>query len=54
MWDLYRYTLARTGPLPTLIERDNDIPAFPVLLAEARQAEVLLVEAVRVAEAVPA
>ena len=54
VWDLYRYTLARTGPLPTLIERDNDIPAFPVLLAEARQAEVLLVEAVRVAEAVPA
>ena len=54
VWDLYRYTLARTGPLPTLIERDNDIPAFPVLLAEARQAEVLLVDAVRVAEAVPA
>ena len=54
VWDLYRYTLARTGPLPTLIERDNDIPTFPVLLAEARQAEVLLVEAVRVAEAVPA
>ena len=39
VWDLYRYTLERSGPLPTLIERDNDIPAFPVLLAEARQAE---------------
>lgn len=42
VWDLYRFTLERTGPLPTLIERDNDIPAFPVLLAEALQAEELL------------
>ncbi len=54
VWNLYRYTLARTGPLPTLIERDNDIPAFPVLLAEARQAAVLLVKAARVADAVAA
>lgn len=54
VWDLYRYTLARTGPLPTLIERDNDIPAFPVLFAEARQAEVLLVKVARVSDAVPA
>ncbi len=30
------------GPLPTLIERDNDIPAFPVLLAEARRAEAVM------------
>ncbi len=42
VWDLYRFTLERTGPLPTLIERDNDIPAFAVLLAEAQQAESLL------------
>lgn len=42
VWDLYRYTLARTGPLPTLIERDHDIPPFPVLLAEAQLAERLL------------
>ena len=54
VWNLYRYTLARTGPLPTLIERDNDIPDFPVLFAEARQADGLLAEAVRVADAVPA
>lgn len=39
VWDLYRATLQRVGPMPTLIERDNDIPAFPVLLAEARQAD---------------
>lgn len=42
VWALYRFTLDRSGPLPTLIERDNDIPAFPVLLAEARQAETCL------------
>lgn len=42
VWDLFRFTLEHTGPLPTLIERDNDIPAFAVLLAEARQAENLL------------
>jgi len=42
VWDLYRFTLAITGPLPTLIERDNDIPPFPVLLAEMQRAEILL------------
>jgi uncharacterized protein (UPF0276 family) len=42
VWDLYRYTLERCGPQATLIERDNDIPAFAVLLAEAQQAQRLL------------
>lgn len=42
VWDLYCFTLAITGPLPTLIERDNDIPSFPVLLAEMQRAEILL------------
>ncbi len=42
VWDLYRFTLTLSGPQPTLIERDNDIPIFPVLLAEAQQAEKLL------------
>ncbi len=42
VWDLYRFTLLRTGQQPTLIERDNDIPAFPVLLAEAQQADSLM------------
>ena len=39
VWDLYAFALERLGPTPTLIERDNDIPSFPVLLAEAHQAE---------------
>ncbi|MBA2724243.1 MAG: DUF692 domain-containing protein [Methylibium sp.] len=35
VWALYSRTLERLGPVPTLIERDNDIPAWPVLEAEA-------------------
>jgi uncharacterized protein (UPF0276 family) len=42
VWDLYAFALAQLGPVPTLIERDNDIPALPVLVAEVQQAEVLL------------
>ena len=32
----------RTGPVATLIEWDNDVPAFPMLLAEADRAEAVL------------
>ncbi len=39
---LYRHTLGRTGPVPTLIEWDNDVPAFAVLLAEATRANQML------------
>jgi uncharacterized protein len=35
VWSLYRRTIERLGPRPTLIERDNDIPALAVLAAEA-------------------
>lgn len=42
VWALYAEVLARTGPLPTLIEWDNDVPTFPVLLAEAERAAVML------------
>lgn len=42
VWRLYRFALEMLGPVPTLIERDNDVPAFPVLLAEARKAEAML------------
>ena len=40
VWQLYDFALTLTGPKPTLIERDNDIPELPVLLAEAREAEI--------------
>jgi len=42
VWALYARTLARTGPMPTLIEWDNDVPAWPVLEAEASRANTLL------------
>ena len=34
VWALYAETIARTGPLPTMIERDGDIPPIDDLLAE--------------------
>ncbi|NUU36804.1 DUF692 domain-containing protein [Pseudomonas sp. C2B4] len=42
VWALYQQVLAQTGPVATLIERDNQVPAFHVLQAEARQADELL------------
>ncbi len=42
VWRLYEYALDRVGPVATLIERDNDIPPFDVLLGEACRAEHLL------------
>lgn len=42
VWRLYEYALARLGPRPTLIERDNDIPALDELRQEADAAERLL------------
>jgi hypothetical protein len=42
VWELYAQALTRFGPVPTLIEWDNDIPALGVLLDEASRAEALL------------
>lgn len=42
VWTLYARVLARSGPLPTLIEWDNDVPAWPVLAAEAARADAAL------------
>lgn len=39
VWDLYAFTLGLTGPVATLLERDSDIPTWPVLLAEANLAD---------------
>ncbi|OZA07304.1 MAG: hypothetical protein B7Y02_14205 [Rhodobacterales bacterium 17-64-5] len=42
VWALYAGVIARTGPKPTLIEWDNDVPDWPVIAAEvARAARVL-------------
>ncbi len=42
VWDLYAAVIARTGALPTLVERDNNVPSLDVLVAEARQADRLM------------
>lgn len=42
VWALYGEAVARFGPVPTLIEWDQDIPALEVLLAEAARAEEVL------------
>ena len=42
VWALYAEVVARIGPVPTLIEWDNDVPAWPVLRSEAEAAEAIL------------
>lgn len=42
VWQLYAELLARTGPLPTLIEWDTDVPAYARLAGQARLAEQAL------------
>jgi hypothetical protein len=44
VWSLYRRTLARSGPVPTLIEWDNDVPDFATLAAEVSLARAALAE----------
>jgi uncharacterized protein len=39
VWQVYRHAIERLGAKPTLVEWDTDLPAFDVLLAEAREAD---------------
>jgi hypothetical protein len=41
VWDLYAHALRRFGPQPTLIEWDNELPAFARLRAEAYRADAV-------------
>jgi uncharacterized protein (UPF0276 family) len=54
--DLYRQTIALTGPVSTLIEWDDEIPELSLLLAEAERARQVRDEglALREGRAVPA
>ena len=45
VWSLYRATLERFGPKPTLLEWDTDLPALEVLLDEATTAQAILEQA---------
>lgn len=42
VWTLFRQALRRSGPLPTLIEWDNDVPRLATLLREARKADAVI------------
>lgn len=42
VWDLYADALSLTGPVATLIERDNDVPSWSVLVQEAAIADQYL------------
>ena len=47
VWDLFAHVIERTGPVPTLIEWDANVPEWPVLAAEAAKAERVMTEAAR-------
>jgi uncharacterized protein (UPF0276 family) len=49
VWTLYGEVLVRTGAIATLIEWDNDVPAWPVLRAEAERAGKMLRKPARAA-----
>jgi uncharacterized protein len=44
VWDLYRRALRRCGPVSTLVEWDEDIPAWDVLSTEAAKARAVRAE----------
>lgn len=47
VWDLYAIVMKQSGPIPTLIEWDSDLPEWPVLRAEAAAADRILDDAAR-------
>jgi uncharacterized protein (UPF0276 family) len=44
VWDLYRLAVRRFGPVSTLVEWDDDIPALDVVCAEAERARAVEAE----------
>jgi len=46
VWDLYRYTINKFGPKPTLIEWDTNVPPLETMLKEAAKAEDILAKEV--------
>jgi uncharacterized protein len=51
VWALYDSVIARTGPVASLVEWDDNIPAWPILRAEAQAAQSILDRARRPAAA---
>ncbi|MGE3874960.1 MAG: DUF692 domain-containing protein [Parvibaculaceae bacterium] len=42
VWSLYESVIATTGPVASLVEWDDKVPAWPVLRAEAEAAQAIL------------
>jgi uncharacterized protein len=42
VWALYTQVVDQRGPVPTLLERDNDVPSLDTLLTESARAEALM------------
>jgi uncharacterized protein len=42
VWKLYDIVIGRSGPVPTLVEWDSEIPDWPILKAEATAAQAIL------------
>lgn len=51
VYDLLDYALRRTGPVPVLLERDNNVPALDVLLRELEQLSSIYRTATKAAHA---
>ena len=49
VWSLYEGFIAATGPRPTLIERDGNVPPFTELMRERDRAQGVLKQEVRLA-----
>ena len=47
VWPLYHEALRRFGPVPTMIERDDNIPALDELLAELDMARDIAANVLR-------
>ena len=42
VWELYQIAMKKFGPVPTLIEWDNDLPEFDLLMEEANKAQAII------------
>ena len=42
VWDLFAYAIGQTGPLPVIIERDDNVPALQELVDEAHFANGIM------------
>jgi uncharacterized protein (UPF0276 family) len=45
VYALLEWTLERTGPVPVLLERDNDVPPLAELLAEVKRLQAVYARA---------